>query len=82
MDDRLEERDLGTSGPAPGLPLRFRYPRRSRVPFLGFPGTSPARRPLSEAPHPTRGRGAMHQPSPGEASRHPALRLIGRPLAD
>ena len=90
MDDRREERDLGTSGPGPPAPAPLPAPPKVRGPIPWIPKARPSKVPPVRGPTSHRGCGAMHQPSPGEPSRHPALRLVrhpalrlvGLPLAD
>ena len=92
MDDRTEERNLGTtSGPGPAAPAPDSVPPKVPGPIPWISRDPPSKvPPFRGAPRSHRGCGAMHQPSPGEASRHPvlrlvrhpALRLVGLPLAD
>lgn len=90
MDDGREERNLGTSGP--GRPAPTPDPVLPKVPgpIPWISREPPSKVPPVRGPTSHRGCGAIQQPSSGQASRHPALRLVrhpalrlvGLPLAD
>jgi hypothetical protein len=90
MEERREERDLGTSGTAPPVPVPHSVPPKVPGPIPWSSREPPSKVRPVRGPTSYRGCGAMHPPSPGEASRHPALRLVrhpalrlvGLPLAD
>jgi hypothetical protein len=79
MDDRREERNRGTSGPGPPAPAPHPIPPRVPGPIPWISGAPPSEVPPVRDPTSHRGCGVIRQARPGEASRHPALRLVRHP---
>ena len=92
MEDRREDRKLETNGPAPPKPDPARVPPKVPGPIPWISTEPVSEVPPSAAPHPLGDAGPYKRaprPSasrcssraPPEASRHPALRLVGKPVA-